>query len=113
MTWKPKEIIVRKSVRDDPVTIYFIKQCPGVPVKYVQTGKPQKIIEASDILRNAGKSMLDKILAGKQVVHVAPAEGVVDRFTMEDDRMMCPHSNVLNWHIMVCFYQCDWCYLSS
>ena len=111
MTWKPKEIIVRKSVRDDPVTIYFIKQCPGVPVKYVQTGKPQKIIEASDILRNAGKSMLDKILAGKQVVHVAPAEGVVDRFTMEDDRMMCPHFERLKLAYNGCFYQCDWCYL--
>ena len=55
--------------------------------------------------------MLDKILAGKQVVYIAPATNVVDVFTMPDDRMMCPHFDRLKLASNGCFYQCDWCYL--
>ena len=55
--------------------------------------------------------MLDKILAGKQVVYIAPATSVVDVFTMPDDRMICPHFDRLKLASNGCFYQCDWCYL--
>jgi hypothetical protein len=78
--WKPKEIIVHEKVRNDPVTIYFIQQCPGVPVKYTDSGIPKKIVQRSDILGHAGSSILEKILAGKQVVYIAPATRVVGIF---------------------------------
>ena len=79
--WKPKEIIVHEKVRNDPVTTHFIQQCPGVQVKYTNSGIPKKIVQLSDILSHAGSSMLDKILAGKQVVYIATATDVVDVFT--------------------------------
>lgn len=109
--WKPKEIIISESVKDDPITAYFLGQCPGVPVKYVSTGISKGIVEVSDILRNSGSSMLDKILAGKKVVYVSPAGNAVDVFTMPDDRMVCPHFRRLKLASNGCFYHCDWCYL--
>jgi len=111
MTWKPKEIIVHETVRDDPVTTHILEQCPRIPVKYVQSGIPTKIVKASDVLGNAGNSMLDKILAGKSVVYIAPTTTVVDTFTMPDDRMICPHFDRLKLASNGCFYQCDWCYM--
>jgi len=110
-SWKPKEIIIHDKVRSDPVTSHFIQQCLSVPVKYTNSGNPKAILQLSDILSNAGSSMLDKILAGKQVVYIAPTTDVVDAFTMEDDRMICPHFDRLKLASNGCFYQCDWCYL--
>lgn len=109
--WKPKEIIVHEKVRNDPVTIHFFRQCGGVPVKYTNSGISKKVVQLSDTLSNAGGSMLDKILAGKQVVYIAPATDVVDVFTMPDNRMICPHFDRLKLASNGCFYQCDWCYL--
>ena len=109
--WKPNEIIINDKVRNDPGTLHFIKQCPGIPIKYIDSGIPKKIVRLSDILQSAGDSMLDKILAGKQVVYIAPATAVVDVFTMPDDRMMCPHFDRLKLASNGCYYQCDWCYL--
>ena len=109
--WKPSEIIINDEVKGDPVTRYVIQQCPGVPLKYTTSGNPKEIVQLSDILNNAGSSMLDKILAGKQVVYIAPATDVVDVFTMPDDRMICPHFERLKLAYNGCFYQCDWCYL--
>jgi len=109
--WRPKEIIVNRSVKDDPITEYFLGQCPGVPVKYVSTGKAKDIITSSDILKNSDPSMLGKILAGKQVVYISPAGDAVDVFTMPDSRMVCPHFDRLKLASNGCFYQCDWCYL--
>jgi DNA repair photolyase len=109
--WKPREIIVNEKVKDDPVTYYFIQQCPGVPVKYTNSGKPEEIVQKSDILSNVGNSMLENILSGKQLVYIAPANDVVDFFTIEDDRMICPHFERLKLAYNGCFYQCDWCYL--
>ena len=111
MTWKPKEIIVHETVRDDPVTTHFLEQCPGIPVKYIQSGIAKKISERSDTLSKTSSSMLDKILAGKSVVYIATATTVVDTFTMPDDRMICPHFERLKLASNGCFYQCDWCYL--
>ena len=109
--WKPKEIIVHEKVRNDPVTTHFIEKCPGVSVKYTDNGIPKKIVQLSDGLSNAGSSMLDKILAGKHLVYIAPAASVVDVFTMPDDRIICPHFDRLKLASNGCFYQCDWCYL--
>ena len=103
MTWKPNEIIVHETVRDDPVTNYLLEQCPDISVKFVQSGIPKKIVETSNILSNTGDSMLDKILAGKNVMYIAPATNVVDTFTMEDDRMICPHFDRLKLASNGCF----------
>ncbi len=89
--WKPSEIIIHESVRDDPVTAFFLKQCPGISTKYVTTGIPKKIVEASDVLSKAQGSLLSKILLEKQVVYIGPASDAVDRFSIPDDRMVCPH----------------------
>ena len=78
--WRPKEIIIHETVKSDPITKYFLGQCPGVPVKYVGAGKSKDIIASSDILKNSGLSMLDKILAGKQVVAVTHKE---DRWAVQ------------------------------
>ena len=78
--WKPKEIIVNETVSDDPITKYFLDQCPGVPVKHVRSGKAKDIVEASEILRNAGLSMLDKIIAGKQVLSLVGCSRPMDAF---------------------------------
>jgi spore photoproduct lyase len=109
--WKPKEIIVHERVRHDPVTTHLIEQCPKIPVTYISNGMPKKIVECSEILRHSGNSMLDKIIAGKQVLYIAPATGVVDVFTMPDNRMICPHFDRLKLASNGCFYQCAWCYL--
>ena len=109
--WRPKEIIVHEKIRKDPVTNHVLGKCEGVPVKYVQSGTRKEIVEASDVLSSAKPAMLDKILAGKTVLYIAPANKVVDLFTMPDDRMMCPHFERLKLASNGCFYQCDWCYL--
>ena len=109
--WKPKEIIVHKTVKDDSVTNYFLEQCSGIPVKYVNNGTAKAIVSASEVLSQARNNMLEKIIVGKQVVFIAPATNVVDVFTMPDDRMVCPHFERLKLASNGCFYQCDWCYL--
>ena len=56
--------------------------------------------------------MLNKILAGKKVLYVAPApDDTVDEFTIPDDRMICPHFTRLKLASNGCFFRCDWCYL--
>jgi len=109
--WKPKEIIVNKSVIDDPATQYFLNQCPGVPIHQVDNGNPKTITTASGILSKTKTKILDKIIAGKQVVYISPATIAVDLFDMPDDRMLCPHFDRLKLASNGCFYQCDWCYL--
>jgi len=109
--WKPEEIIVNERVKYDPVTKYVLRKCKGVPVRLVNNGKATTIVDASEVLKDTG-TMLDKILAGKKVLYIAPpGNDVVDVFTMPDDRMMCPHFDRLKLASNGCFYQCDWCYL--
>jgi spore photoproduct lyase len=111
-TWKPSEIIVHHKVEKDPVTQFIIQQCDGIPVKFVTDGKPQSVVQASEVLSASGPGMLDKILAGKRVLFIAPAGiDTVDSFTMPDDRILCPHFDRLKLASNGCFYQCDWCYL--
>jgi spore photoproduct lyase len=109
--WEPKEIIVHKTVKDDSVTTFFLEQCSGIPVKYVNSGTRKTIVSASEVLSQSRNKMLEKIIAGKQVVFIAPAINVLDVFTMPDDRMVCPHFERLKLASNGCFYQCDWCYL--
>ena len=54
MNWKPKEIIVHEAIKADLITKHFLDHCPGVPVKYVSTGKAKDIVEASETLKNSG-----------------------------------------------------------
>ena len=110
--WKPSEIIVDRRVEDDPVTRSIIEKCQPVPIKFVSSANPRTIVEASDVFKSSGNRMLDKILAGKQVLFVAPAtNNTVDVFTMPDERILCPHFERLKYAYNGCFYQCDWCYL--
>jgi len=109
--WRPSEIIINEKVLNDSVTDFFLSQCPDTPTKTVENGSPRTITEASEILKSAGKSMLDKILAGKRIVYIGPASDVVDVFEMPDSRMKCPHFERLKLASNGCFYQCDWCYL--
>jgi len=109
--WKPKEIIVHKSVADDPAARRLLEACADVPVRHIASGNPKDVIEASEVLGRAGSSMLEKILAGKTVVYVAPTTHVVDTFRMPDERVVCPDFDRLKLASNGCFYQCDWCYL--
>lgn len=111
--WQPREIIIHESIKNDPVTVGILQQCPNVPVKHIDNSKASTIVGASDILQNVkDKGMLDKILAGKQVLFIAPSgNNEVDQFEMPDDRLMCPHFDRLKLAANGCFYQCDWCYL--
>ena len=110
--WKPKEIIIHEEIKNDPVTVDILKKCSNVPVKYVNNLKTKTIVDASPILKNTeNKPMLVKILAGKQVLFIAPAKTAVDKFTMPDDRLMCPHFDRLKFASNGCYYKCDWCYL--
>lgn len=109
--WKPKEIIVNNKVKNDSTTIHILQQCKDSLVSYVNDGKPTTIIKTSKILSNSSPKMLDKIIAGKDVLYIAPAEKAVDVFTMPDDRMLCPHFDRLKLASNGCFYKCDWCYL--
>ena len=89
----------------------MLGKCRGIPIKYVRSGTAKEIVAASDVLSSGKHTMLEKILAGKTVLYIAPANKVVDLFTMPDDRMMCPHFERLKLASNGCFYQCDWCYL--
>jgi len=109
--WKPREMIIHESVRDDPITRHFLDRCTDIPAKYVTSGNPKEIVKTSEVLSQAKGGMLDKVLLGKQVVCIAPAMEAVDTFTMPDDRMVCPHFARLKLASNGCFYQCDWCYL--
>jgi len=109
--WKPDEIIINNEVKDDPDTAFFLSQCPGVSVNYVNGGKSDVIVQASNILRNTPDGMLNRILAGKSVVFITTAGQAVDDFTIPDNRLICPHFKRLKLASNGCFYRCDWCYL--
>jgi spore photoproduct lyase len=110
--WKPSEIIIDLRVKDDPVTRSIIEKCQSVPIQYVSDAKSKTVIEASDVLRSSGNTMLDKIIAGKNVLFVAPAsDSRVATKPTEDDRIICPTFDQLKYASNGCFFQCDWCYL--
>lgn len=108
--WKPEEIIINTEVRDDAVTRRVVKACPDVPVQYVTSSRPDAVVAASKVLGGA-EGLLETILAGKEVLFVAPPGHAVDVFKMPDDRMVCPHFERVKLAANGCFYRCDWCYL--
>ena len=109
--WKPREIIIDRRVAADPVARRIRGLCDGVPVKMVDNSRPRTIVGASDILPGT-RTLLEKVLAGKQILHLAPAApGIVDTFSMPDRRILCPDFERLKLAANGCFYQCDWCYL--
>ena len=82
--WKPSEIVIHRKVENDPVTQSIISKCEGIPIKFVSDANSKSIVQASEILSSSGDTMLDKILAGKQVLFVSPATGgEVDLFKMK------------------------------
>jgi len=110
--WKPSEIIIDRRAENDPATHFILSNCPSVPVKFVTSAKSNSVVAASNVLANSGDSMLEKIIAGKNVLFVAPASNsTVDTFTMPDERILCPHFDRVKFASNGCFYQCDWCYL--
>jgi hypothetical protein len=48
-----------KLIKDDPVSKFFLDQCPQFPVKHAGIGKAKNIVAVPEILKNAGPSMLD------------------------------------------------------
>lgn len=114
MAWQPSEIIINSKVLDDPITQHILAQCPGVPVIQVADSKSTTIKAASTVLNRAADEMLPQILAGKNVLHIAPCgTEVVDSFEIEDNRMMCPEFERLKFASNGCFYNCDWCFLKA
>lgn len=109
--FKPKEIIVHKSVLSDPTTKRILETAKVELIHEVDNGKSETIKKASKILSEAEQNMLSQILAGKQVLYISPAGIAVDMFEMPDDRMLCPHFDRLKLASNGCFYKCDWCYL--
>ena len=99
-------------MRKDPVTEGILEKCPGVPVKYVRDARATTVSAASEVLKSARPGMLNKILAGKQVLFISSAaSGTVDQFKMPDERIVCPSFDRLKLASNGCFYRCDWCYL--
>lgn len=109
--WKPKEIIVHSSVKDDNATKYFLDRCSNIPIQYVSDSKSKTVKGKSKILNNSGTSMLEQIRAGKQVVFIAPATQQVDEFIIDDSRLLCPCFSRVKFANNGCFYNCDWCFL--
>lgn len=110
--WKPSEIIIHRKVQNNQVTRSIIEKCKGIPIEFVNGATPDSVIPASEILSSSNDGILNKIIAGKQVLFISPVTGVeVDSFEMEDDRILCPHFDRLKYAMNGCFYQCDWCYL--
>jgi ParB/RepB/Spo0J family partition protein len=113
-TWRPSEIIINNKVKDDPITLHFLSQCPGVPVKYVDSSDAETVKAASTVINEASQEMLPLIMAGKRVVHISPASaGNIDEFEMPDPRLMCPEFDRLKFASNGCYYNCDWCFLKA
>lgn len=113
-TWKPSEIIIHESVREDPVTKHILSTWKGKPPTFISDSKPETIKAASELLSEASKEMLTLITLGKQVMYISPAgNDAIDTFEIEDKRLMCPEFNRLKLASNGCYYNCDWCFLKA
>ena len=109
--WKPKEVFIHNKVKDDHVAQNVIAQCPSATIHFISSGKSCDIKAASEILKGKS-SLLDQVIAGKDILYVGPVgQGDVDYFTMPDKRMNCPAFARLKHASNGCYYKCDWCYL--
>lgn len=106
--WKPSEIIIHRKVENDPVTRSIIEKCNGIPIKFINSAKPDSMISASEILSSSGDGMLDKILAGKQVVFVSPVTGgdvdLTDLTTFKMDSNFKVFSFFDDMNLKFCFF---------
>ena len=120
--WKPREILVHRKVQDDPITQRIVRACGGRWVrKITQARKGTQVTGVKSGLRNdiVGKSwvlkqekgFLGMILAGKRVMYVGPAGGVLDTFKLKHRRLVCPQFDRLKLSENGCYYACEWCYL--
>lgn len=110
MSWKPDELFIHNDVKNDGTTQWILRRCKNSRVIYVPSGRPQEIVNRSHILSKT-TGFLDKILAAKRVLYVAPAGQAVDEFDIADDRIKCPHFSRLKLSSNGCFFACEWCYL--
>ena len=109
--WKPDELFIHDDddVKNDDVTRWILRRCGGVPVTYVTNAR--KDIAGKSKILNKTTGFLEKILAGKHVLYVAPGENAVDTFQIDDLRMKCPAFPRLKLSSNGCFFACEWCYL--
>lgn len=113
-TWKPSEIIIHESVREDPVTKHILSTWKGRPPVFISNSKPETIKAASQSLSEAPGEILTLITLGKQVMYISPAgNDAIDTFEIEDKRLMCPEFNRLKLASNGCYYNCDWCFLKA
>jgi len=108
----PSEIIVVRSVLEDPVTRRVLAGCPGVPVRIVESNCPAEITRASRILCQA-KTLADRIDAGKRVLALVSTPPAVELFEMPDPRVGCPHFLKLVLAGNGCPHRCAWCFLRA
>ena len=69
--WTPSEIIINDSVKNDPVTLNILANCPNASIKYTSSGKSEDIKAISDVI-NIEDNLLDQVVAGKNVVYISP-----------------------------------------
>ena len=114
MSYIPQEIVVHDAARNDPTTRQLVNRCPGVPVKYIPGGLAEEVRAVSTVLPPPGSPMLETVLAGKRLLYVAPpSNDTVDRFSIDDHRLLCPHFDRLKLASNGCPYRCDWCFLKG
>ena len=113
-TWQPSEIIIHEAVRNDPITQHILSTWTGKPPAYIKDSKPATIKAASTLLSEAPSELLPLIAIGKQVLYLSPAgTDFIDKFEIEDKRLMCPEFSRLKLASNGCYYNCDWCFLKA
>lgn len=87
---KPKEIIINEKVKNAPVVKSILEKYQDVPVEYVKDNNAETIINASDIIKDTGKRVLEEIKAEKQILYIAPLDaGSLNPFQLPYDRISC------------------------
>lgn len=110
--WKPNEVMIHDRVECDRRARSLQKKLKRVPILPVPNGSPATINGTSTILDVNNDPLPVSINKGKGVLYVGPAGKAVDRFTIDDKRMVCPEFARLKW-ANNCYFQCDWCYLKG
>ena len=74
--WRPKEIIIHESVKDDPITRSLSGSMPWRSGQIcIQLEFRRKLSRVSEVLSQAKGGMLDKILLGKTGGIYCPCNG--------------------------------------
>ena len=83
--WKSKEIFIYNKVKDDPVSLNIVEQCPESRIIYTSSGKANDIKAESEVLRGKS-SLIEQVIAGKDIVYVAPVGEDVFKFAVSEIR---------------------------